>query len=70
MSKETVAWRIKPEVKKLLEEAQQITGSDRTEIIEQCIRASIAGVINTEVERKKAEAKRADEALKKYKSQP
>lgn len=67
--KPTIAMRIRPDVAKLLEEAQQVTGSDRTEIIEACIRNAIAEVVNAEVGRKMDEAKRAAEALKKYKLQ-
>lgn len=67
--KETVAWRIRPEIKKLLEEAQRITGSNRTDLIEECVKDGIDEVIKKEVERKKLEAKRADEALRKYQQQ-
>jgi uncharacterized protein (DUF1778 family) len=67
--KETVSWRIKPDVMKLLEEAQRITGSDRTEIIERCILNAIDEVTEMEVSRKLEEAKRAAEALKKHKQQ-
>lgn len=70
MKKPTVAWRIKPDVMKLLEEAQQVTGSDRTEIIEQCIKDAIGEVVKKEVKRKMEEAKRASEALKNYRPQP
>ena len=67
--KQTVAWRIKPDVMKLLEEAQRITGSDRTEIIERCILNAIDEVTAMEVKRKMEEAKRAEEALKKHRQQ-
>lgn len=53
----------------LLEEAQRVSGSDRTEIIEKCIRRAIEAVVNEEVAQKMEEAKRATEALKKYKQQ-
>lgn len=69
VKKQTVAWRIKPDVMQLLEEAQQVTGSDRTEIIEACIKDAIEEVVKKEVKRKLEEAKRAEEALKKYKPQ-
>jgi uncharacterized protein (DUF1778 family) len=67
--KPTIAMRIRPDVMKLLEEAEQVTGSNRTDLVEKCIEDAIAAVVNAEVGRKQEEAKRAVEALKKYKQQ-
>lgn len=66
MKKQTIAWRTKPKVLGLLEEAQRVSGSDRTDLIEQCIEDAIERVVKKMVERKAEEAKRAQEALKTY----
>lgn len=66
MKKQTVAWRTKPKVLELLEEAQRVSGSDRTELIEKCIEDAIERVVKNEVTLKAEEAKRAQEALKTY----
>jgi uncharacterized protein (DUF1778 family) len=67
--KPTIAMRIRPDVMKLLEEAEHVTGSNRTDLVEKCIQDAIAEVVSAEVARKQEEAKRAAEALKKYKLQ-
>ena len=69
-NKNTVAFRTKPDVLKLLEEAQRVSGSDKTEIIENCIRRAVEAVVIEEVRRKSEEAERAKEALKTYKPKP
>lgn len=67
MKKETISFRAKPDVLELLEEAQRVSGSDKTEILENCIRRAIEAVVKEEVKRKMEEAERAKEALKTYK---
>jgi hypothetical protein len=67
--KPTVAWRPSAEVMKILEVSQDITGLERTEIIEACIKSGAKDVVNKKVKQKIEEAKRAEEALHRYNQQ-
>lgn len=67
MSRGTTGFRPSEKVLRLLEEAQRITGSDRSSLISACIEQGIEKVMEQEVQRRLKEAQEAVDRLKKKK---
>lgn len=65
-AKKAMSFKPTEHVKKLLKEAQRITGSERTELINASIVEAIERVIENEVKAQAEKAKKAAEALRQY----
>lgn len=64
---EQMTFRPPPNVRELLDEAQRITGSDRSALILACIEDAIDRVKEREIERQMKEVKARQEALRRSK---